>query len=70
LYLLEGDGGLPNTTLLLAAHFKAGAADESAAAMAAALASDSIVPFFTWEALALMTFAFEDLLDVLAMVLF
>jgi hypothetical protein len=38
--------------------------------MAAALASDSIVPFFTWEALALVTFAFEDLFDVLAMVLF
>jgi hypothetical protein len=70
LYLVEGDGDLPNTTLLLAAHFKAGAANESAATMAAALASDSIVPFFTWEALALVTFALEDLFNVLTMVLF
>jgi hypothetical protein len=70
LYLLEGDGGLQKTTLLLAAHFKAGAANESAATKAAALASDSIMPFFTWEALALVTFAFKDLFDILSMLMF
>jgi hypothetical protein len=70
LSVLEGNGGLRNATLLLAAHFKAGAANKSAATMAAALLSNSIMPFFTWEALALVTFAFEDLFNVLAMILF
>jgi hypothetical protein len=70
-YLVGGDGGLSNTTLLLAAHFKAGTANESAAKMAAALVSDSIVPpLFTWEALALVTFALKNLFNILAMVLF
>jgi hypothetical protein len=61
---------LNTTVLLLAAHFEDGAAKESAA-LDAAWADDRMVPFFfTWEALAMVTFTLVDPFDVLAMFFF